>query len=368
MVDAAAAPSGVHILIISGGTGGHIFPALAVAEELRSRQTGKEARFQIEFVGTQRPLEARLIPAAGFPFRAVAAAGLKGIGGIKKLQNLMVLPRTALAVARILHDFRPKVVLGVGGYLAGPVMLEAALVGIPTVLIEPNAQPGVTNRLLAPVVSAAAVGFAETAPVYGRHAHLTGIPVRREFFTVPPPTSGQFTLLVLGGSQGSRAINQAVVGALPRLIESSDSMRIIHQTGEHDYNDVLNSYRECRLLSEVHPFIDDMPGALARADLVISRAGALTVSELGAAGRPAVFIPFPGAGQHQLDNARAMEKAGAARVIPQSELTPMRLAEKVRQLMAAPAALAAMGEKARGLARPDAAAAIANLVENLAER
>jgi UDP-N-acetylglucosamine--N-acetylmuramyl-(pentapeptide) pyrophosphoryl-undecaprenol N-acetylglucosamine transferase len=281
----------------------------------------------------------------------------------------MVLPRTALAVARILHEFRPKVVLGVGGYLAGPVMLEAALSGIPTVLIEPNAQPGVTNRLLAPVVTAAAVGFAETASVYGRRAHVTGIPVRREFFAVPPAApSEHFTLLVLGGSQGSHAINQAVVAAVPLLFQASQSVRIIHQTGEHDYNDVLNSYQECRLLSEVYPFIDDMPGALARADLVISRAGALTVSELAAAGRPAVFIPFPGAGQHQLDNARTMGKAGAARVIAQLDLTATRLAEEVRQLMAQPGVLATMGASARRLARPDAAAAIADLVEKLALR
>ena len=225
-----------RVLMVAGGTGGHIFPALAVAEELRGRGGAGIPSYEIEFLGTHRPLEAKLIPAAGFRLRTVDAAGLKGIGGIRRLRNLLVLPRTAIEVAGILREFRPRVVVGVGGYLAGPVMLEAALVGIPTVLIEPNARPGFTNRLLAPVVRAAALGFAESAPVYGKKAHVTGLPIRRAFFEIPPrrhpalgpaqpgvavPPAAQsgvavspFTVLVVGGSQGSRAINQAVSKAL----------------------------------------------------------------------------------------------------------------------------------------------------------
>jgi UDP-N-acetylglucosamine--N-acetylmuramyl-(pentapeptide) pyrophosphoryl-undecaprenol N-acetylglucosamine transferase len=372
-----------RILMVSGGTGGHIFPALAVAEELLGRGEPGVPRYEIEFVGTHRPLEGKLIPAAGFRLRTVDAAGLKGIGGIKRLRNLLVLPRTAIEVARILRELRPRVVVGVGGYLAGPVMLEAALVGIPTVLIEPNARPGFTNRLLAPVVRAAALGFAESASVYGKKAHVTGLPIRRAFFEILPrrhPGGGlaqpgvavpqaPFTILVAGGSQGSRAINQAVSKALPLLVRESGGMRIIHQTGEHDYNDVLKVYQEQGLVAEVHAFIDDMPGALAQADLVISRAGANTVVELAAAGRVALLIPFPGAtDQHQLENARAMEKAGAARVIVQSELTPERLANEIRELMASPATLTRMESSARGLARPDAAARIADLVEHFVRK
>ena len=395
--------TGARILMVAGGTGGHIFPALAVAEELRQRGENSGAAYRIEFLGTHRPLEAKLIPAAGFPLRTVDAAGLKGIRGIQRLRNLWVLPRTALITAGILREFRPRVVVGVGGYLAGPVMLEAALVGIPTVLIEPNARPGFTNRLLAPVVRIAALGFAETAPVYGKKARVTGLPVRRAFFDIPPRSaSPRFTVLVVGGSQGSRAINHVVVKCLPLLAGEAGggadvepgfsparadhevgatsassglkpgstragAMRIIHQTGEHDYNEVLKAYQEQGLVAEVHAFIDDMPGTLAQADLVISRAGATAVAELAAAGRAALLVPFPGAAdQHQLENARAMEKAGAARVIVQSELTPERLAKEIRELMASPAALDRMETSARGLARPDAAARIADLVETLA--
>jgi UDP-N-acetylglucosamine--N-acetylmuramyl-(pentapeptide) pyrophosphoryl-undecaprenol N-acetylglucosamine transferase len=435
---ANSASRGTRILMVAGGTGGHIFPALAVAEELRARGKSANRPYEIEFLGTHRPLEAKLIPAAGFPLRTVDAAGLKGIGGIQRLRNLLVLPRTAIEVAGILRKFRPQVVVGVGGYLAGPVMLEAALVRIPTVLIEPNARPGFTNRLLRPLVRAAAVGFAETAQLYGHKAKVTGHPVRRAFFDIPArshvaqagvaqallpvrrtqpgvavslpappgvaPLPGEaetpveqpllpfptpppkvavappkvavppFTVLVVGGSQGSRAINKAVPEALWLLAPGPGEMRIIHQTGEHDYNEVRNAYQERGLIAEVHAFIDDMPEALAQADLVISRAGATALAELAAAGRASLLIPFPGAtDQHQLENALTMEKAGAARVIVQSELTPWpqgpeRLAREIRELMTNPATLERMEKCAHRLARPDAAARIADMVENLARR
>jgi len=386
-------PPKIRILMVSGGTGGHIFPALAVAEELRRLGEASGSAPQIEFLGTHRPLEAKLIPAAGFPLRTVDAAGLKGIRGIQRLRNLWVLPRTAIAVAKILRGFRPHVVVGVGGYLAGPVMLEAALAGIPTLLIEPNARPGFTNRMLAPFVRIAVLGFAETTSVYGKKARVTGLPVRRAFFEIAPRRSGppvgvaqallpvtgrtqpgvavSPTLLIVGGSQGSRAINQALVKAVPLLFGGdatrAGAMRIIHQTGEPDYNEVLKTYQEHGLMAEVHAFIDDMPGTLAQADLVISRAGATALAELAAAGRAALLVPFPGAAdQHQLENARAVEKAGAARVVEQSDLTPERLAKEIRELMASPAALEKMETFARTLARPDAAERIADLVEDLA--
>ena len=390
-VEAGDPKTTARILMVAGGTGGHIFPALAVAEELRRRGEASGPRYAIEFLGTHRPLEAKLIPAAAFRLRTVDAAGLKGIGGLQRLRNLLVLPRTAIEVAGILREFKPHVVVGVGGYLAGPVMLEAALVRIPTILIEPNARPGFTNRLLGPVVRAAAVGFEETARLFGRKARVTGLPVRRAFFEIPPRRHASavvaqallpvgcgsepgvavppFTVLVVGGSQGSRAINSAVLDGLWLLGQEPGGIRIIHQTGEHDYNGVRKTYQERGLVAEVHAFIDDMPGTLAQADLVISRAGATAVAELAAASRAAILIPFPGAtDQHQLENARAMEKSGAARVIAQSDLTPERLAKEIRDLVASPATLERMEICASRLARPDAAARIADMVEGLARK
>jgi UDP-N-acetylglucosamine--N-acetylmuramyl-(pentapeptide) pyrophosphoryl-undecaprenol N-acetylglucosamine transferase len=360
----------IPILMVAGGTGGHIFPALAVAEELRTRSEKSDShspRYAIEFLGTHRALEAKLIPAAGFSLRAIDAAGLKGIGGLRRLRNLLVLPRTVWQSARILRELRPQVVVGVGGYLAGPVMVEAALLGIPTVLIEPNARPGFTNRMLSQVVRAAAVGFEETARFYGKKAILTGLPLRPAFFNVPAKTHvPPYTVLIVGGSQGSRAINRAMMASLPLLAQEAEAIRIVHQTGEPDYNEVRKTYEEQGLHSEVHAFIVDMPAALAQADLVISRAGAIAVAELAAAGRVALLIPFPAAtDQHQLENARVMEHAGAARVIVQAELTPQRLVDEIRVLLSAPEKLTEMEVQARRIAKQGAAARIADLVENL---
>jgi UDP-N-acetylglucosamine--N-acetylmuramyl-(pentapeptide) pyrophosphoryl-undecaprenol N-acetylglucosamine transferase len=365
-----SASESVRVLMVAGGTGGHIFPALTVAEELRARSAAGEAKkpgYEIQFLGTGRGLEARLIPAAGFPLRTVSAAGLKGIGGWRKLRNLLVLPRSAVETAVILGKFRPEVVVGVGGYVAGPAMLEAALVGIPTLLIEPNAIPGFTNRLLAPVVRLAAVGFEEAAAFYGAKAVVTGHVVRRAFFDMPrrehvPP----FTILVIGGSQGSTAINDCVARSLALFSKWDERLRFIHQTGERDYNSVRQAYQERGFPAEVMAFVEDVPAALARADLVVSRAGANTVGELAAAGKAAVLIPFPGAtDQHQLGNARALARAGGARIVEQRELTPERLVAEVRELLAAPGRLTGMEQAARSLARPDAAERIADLIEKL---
>lgn len=369
---AAPAVEPVRILLVAGGTGGHIFPALAVAEELRERWKAREGEGeagQIMFLGTGRGLEARVIPAAGFSLRTVTAAGLKGIGGLRKVRNLLlVLPRSAVETAMVLKEFQPHVVVGVGGYLAGPAMLEAALEDIPTLLIEPNAVPGFTNRVLAPVVRLAAVGFEETSSSYGLKARVTGHPVRKAFFAVQPKEHvPPFTLLILGGSQGSAALNECAVKSVPLLAASRAGLKILHQTGERDYHAVRGAYAEHDLDAEVCAFMEDVSGAFARADLVISRAGAMTVAELAAAGKAAVLVPFPGAAdQHQLSNARALGRAGAARVVLQSELTPERLAREIRNLLQEPGKLIEMERNARRLARPDAAARIADLIEGLA--
>ena len=355
----------------AGGTGGHIFPALAVAAELRQRALRRAPAGMdcaIEFLGTVRGLESRLIPAAGFPLRTVSAAGLKGIRGWRKWRNLMILPRSSIETALVLRDFQPDVVVGIGGYLAGPAMVEAALRDIPTLLIEPNVVPGFTNRVLAPVVRLAAVGFAEAAPIYGAKARVTGHPVREVFYQRPPKQHvSPFTVMVLGGSQGAAPINACVVKSLRLFAEDVPGVRFIHQTGDRDYNGVRQAYAEQGISADVYAFIDEVAEAFARADLVISRAGALTVAELAAAGKAAVLIPFgAAANQHQLENARALGRAGAARVIVQNQLTPRELVTTVRELLSHPERLLEMEQRARSLARPDAAAHIADLVEELA--
>ena len=361
-----------RVLMVAGGTGGHIYPALAVANELRERASHAAPGDGIEimFLGTNRELESRLIPAAGFPLRRVAAAGLMGIGGWRKIQNLVVLPRTAIETALVLREFSPDVVVGIGGYLAGPALLQAALKDIPTLLIEPNALPGFTNRVLGPMVRLAAVATDEAASFYGAKARLTGQPVRKEFARiVPKKHEAPFTVFVLGGSQGSSAINQCVMKSLPLFKARAADLRFIHQTGERDYNAVRRAFEESGFGCDVHSFIEDVPGMFARADLVISRAGATAVAELAAAGKAAVLIPFPGAtDQHQLENAQAMERAGSAYVIEQAALTPERLVGTVLDLLARPDRLRELEQAARRRARPDATERIADLIESLASR
>ncbi len=360
----AEALAALRVLVAAGGTGGHVFPALAVAEEIARRRTASGVSFQ--FLGTTRGLESRLIENAGFPYRAIRAAGLKGIRGWRRIGNAAVLPRTFWDSLGVLRGFRPDVVIGMGGYVAGPVLLEAALLRIPTVLIEPNASPGFTNRVLANVVTRAAIGFEETARSFGAKARLTGLPVRQAFFEIPRREHGApFTILVFGGSQGSVALNRCVVESLPLV--AGRPWRFIHQTGERDESLVAEAYRRAGAAGDVRAFIDDMPVTFARADLVICRAGASTVGELMAAGKASVLVPFPGAAdQHQLENALALERAGAARVIQQADLTAARLVSEIDALLADPERLPAMEAAARKLARSDAAAEIASLVEEVA--
>lgn len=351
----------MKLLIAGGGTGGHIFPALVVAEQWRQRGADR----QVVFVGTQRGLEVELIPRAGLVLEMVRVAGLKGIHGARFWRNLALLPTGLVDAWKVLRRQRPAVVLGTGGYVSGPVVLLAALMGVPCVLLEPNARPGLTNRWLAPLAEFVAVGFPEAATALGTRAHLTGCPVRPAFFDAPPiDPRPPFTLLVTGGSQGSRAINQAMCDALPHLAPAADALRIVHQTGERDYLAVRQSYAAQPLATEVQPFFDDMPRRVAAAHLIVCRAGALTIAEVAAAGRAAIFIPFPAASDaHQWHNAKAMVSAGAGRMIPQPELSGKRLAEEILGLLSHPEQLAQMGQRARQWARPDAAARVVQLLE-----
>ena len=360
----------LRVLMAAGGTGGHIFPALAIADEMRSRSKASAAggsQFETLFLGTGRGLEARVIPAAGYPLETITAAGLKGMRGWGRIANLAVLPRSGFEAAKILRRFRPEVVVGMGGYISGPVMLEAALAGIPTLLFEPNAVPGFTNRALAPVVRMAAIGFQKAAEVYGVKARLTGHPVRREFYQLASKIhAAPYTVLIVGGSQGARALNQCQMQSLSLLRANAPEVRFIHQTGQADYNAVQAAYDQQGIKADVHAFIDNVPQAFAQADLVVCRAGATTVAELAAAGKASILIPYPSAtDQHQLENARVLERAGGARLIEQSDLTPEKLVQEIRNVFGDPQALAAMEQKVQTLARPDAAARIGDLIEEL---
>jgi len=364
----------VRILMAAGGTGGHIFPALAVADELRrrSRPSGTvQTQYEMVFVGTGRAIESRVIPAAGYHLETIHGAGLKGISGWKRMLNAARLPRSAFEAARLLYRLRPRAVLGIGGYISGPVMLEAALARIPTLLYEPNAVPGFTNRVLAPVVQLAAVGFESSLAVYGSKGRLTGHPVRQEFYAVEPKIhKAPFTVLVVGGSQGARALNRCLVESLPLFSsQGAAALSFIHQTGEADYNAVKAVYGDQWAASEVCAFIDNIVEAFSRADLVVCRAGATTVAELAAAGKASILIPYPSAtDQHQLQNARALERAGAACVIEQKDLKPARLVDCLMSLLSDCGRLTAMEQRAKSLASPQAAARIADLLENISSQ
>lgn len=352
----------MRVIMAGGGTGGHVIPALAIAQELRLRYGA-----QVLFVGTRHGIETRLVPAAGFDLHLIEVGGLNRVDLATRLKTVLDLPRAMMASAELIREFYPDVMIGVGGYASGPAMLVAAMMGVPAVAFEPNVIPGVANRLVAPMVSAAAVHFEATCH-YFRNCHVTGVPVRRQFFNVPVhPKDARPTLLVFGGSQGAHAINQAVLQALPTLMAAVPSMHIIHQTGEKDYAEAQAVYLRAMVSAEVSPFIDDMPGAFARADLLLCRSGASTVAEITAAGKPAIFIPLPTAtDDHQTRNAATLADANAARLLPQVELNTERLVKEIATLLPDRPSLAKMSEAAGGFAHPDAAAKIAALTARVA--
>jgi UDP-N-acetylglucosamine--N-acetylmuramyl-(pentapeptide) pyrophosphoryl-undecaprenol N-acetylglucosamine transferase len=350
-------------ILAGGGTGGHVIPAIAIAQELRSRYAA-----EVLFIGTARGLENRLVPAAGFPLQLVKVGALNRVSLATRLKTIFDLPRAVLVARRMLIDFQPDVVIGVGGYASGPAMLAAIRRRIPTLAFEPNFVPGFANRVVAHFVSAAAVHFEETGR-YFRNPVVTGVPVRPAFFQIPPKPydASAPTLLVFGGSQGARTINQAVIRSLPELMKRLPGLRIIHQTGERDYNEVRAAYEQAGIAAEVSKFIDDMPAYFARADLVLCRSGASTVAEITAAGKPAIFVPFPlAADDHQRRNAEALEKAQAAVVLEETRLDEVWLVDTICTLFDFPAKLAQMGDAARAMAHPDAAMDIADLAAKLA--
>jgi UDP-N-acetylglucosamine--N-acetylmuramyl-(pentapeptide) pyrophosphoryl-undecaprenol N-acetylglucosamine transferase len=352
----------MRAILAGGGTGGHVIPALAIAQQLR-----RDYAAEVLFIGTARGIENRLVPAAGFDLRLVQVGALNRVSLTTRMKTILDLPRAVWDSSRILSEFRPDVVIGVGGYASGPAMLAAILRRIPTLVFEPNFVPGFANRLVAPLVSAAAVHFAETGR-YFRRCEVTGVPVREAFFQIANQhPNNTKTLLIFGGSQGAHAINQVVVDSVPSLRQRVPGLHIVHQTGELDYNDAQAAYANLRPSVEVYRFIDDMPGLFAQADLLVCRSGASTVAEVTAAGKPAVFVPFPrAADDHQKRNAEALERAGAAVMLEESKLTSESLADAVSGLFTDPSRLKKMGDAARKLSHPNAARDIAAIAARLA--
>jgi UDP-N-acetylglucosamine--N-acetylmuramyl-(pentapeptide) pyrophosphoryl-undecaprenol N-acetylglucosamine transferase len=354
----------VKLLIAGGGTGGHVFPAMAIALEWLSR--GKER--EVVLVGTQRGIEMKLVPQAGLPLETLRVAGLKGKGGATLFKNLAMLGPAMLDAERVLKTHKPIAAFGVGGYAAGPMLLAAWLGRVPNVIFEPNAEPGFTNKVLARISKRIATGYEISARAWGKKAIVTGCPVRPEFFSITPrPPEKPFRLLVTGGSQGALPINRAFVDAMDRLATRKNELAIVHQTGERDYNAVRTAYARREINAEVVPFLTNMAERFAWADVIVCRAGAITAAEIAAAGRAAIFIPFGAAtDSHQLRNAQAMSSAGAGRLISEPELTPERLTSEIFFLLDQPGEIVKLSTAARGLARPQAARDIVNLIEEVA--
>ena len=359
----------MRVLIAAGGTGGHIYPGIAVAKEILRRSPESKIRF----VGTAHGLENRLVPQAGFELSLIESAGLKNVGPVAQARGLLVLPKSFWSARSLIKAFQPDVVIGAGGYVSGPVVLTAALLKVPTLVMESNALPGWTNRVLARFVDQAAVSFDEALPFFRGKARVTGNPVRREFFEIPAKQRepGRFSILIFGGSQGARAINEGIIAALPSLESLKSTLRIKHQTGPADLEKVKSAYLNAGWSeqADVRSYIDNMMADFAEADLVICRAGATTTAELIAAGKASIMIPFPfAADDHQRKNAEALEAAGASKMILQRDLSGERLAKEIRVLAESPRQLDQMEDASRKLAHGDAAASVVDMIEELSHK
>jgi len=355
----------LRVLIAGGGTGGHIIPALAVARELVSRYSA-----EVLFVGTARGMEIRLVPEAGFRLRLVDVGPLKNVSLATRLRTLLDLPRSVMDCKRLIREFKPSVVFGVGGYASGPAMAAALQLKVPAMVFEPNAMPGLANRLVGKRVQAAAVNFPLAASWF-RAAEVTGIPVRPAFFTIEPFQGNSPRLLVFGGSQGARLFNRTLPQIAPSLLDSVPGLNIVHQSGVRHAETTTSAYIASGADParwEVHPFFDDMPLRFAQASLVMARSGASTVAELAAAGKPSLLVPFAAAADdHQKRNAEQMVNAGAAVMLDEPDLeVPGRLLEALRKLLTSPQRLASMAAAARTQAHPGAAERIADRLATLA--
>jgi len=355
----------LRVLIAGGGTGGHVIPAISIARELTAHYNA-----DVRFLGTARGLETRLVPQAGYPLELIHVGQLKNVSLLTRARTLLDLPLGIWRCRQLLQNFRPHVVVGVGGYASGPAMAAALLARLPTLAFEPNVYPGLANRLIGKRVSAAAVNFPPAVKFF-HNAEVTGIPVRPEFFALPPrPRPAPPHLLVFGGSQGARALNVIMPNIASQLLGSVAGLTILHQSGPRQLEATQAAYLAGRAPGEryrVSAFLDDMPQCFAAADVVLARSGASTVAELAAAGKPAVLVPFPlAADDHQRQNADVMVDAGAAALLLEADLTEEKLLSTLTSLFADPERLAAMSKMARAQAHPDAARRIAAMISELA--
>ncbi len=352
------------VLMAGGGTGGHVMPAIAVAEDLRRR--GHEAFF----VGTERGMESRIVPRAGFELERIEIAGFNQLPLGRKARALWLLPRSVAASRSIIARRRPDAVFSMGGYVAAPPMIAARLKKIPIVLMEPNAIPGLVSRWMAGSVKRALLSHEDARRFFpADRTEITGLPVRREFFDIAPVAPQKpLRVLLTGGSQGSKRINDAAHESWPRFAAQGWPVRFMHQAGRATGAEFLAAFAAANVPGEAVEFIDDMPAAFAAADLIICRSGAGAIAELAAAGKPSILIPYPfAADNHQLLNARAMERAGAATIIEDRELTGEKLFGEIRKLIAEPGRLEAMGASAKALAKPAAVERAVNVLESLTQ-
>jgi len=350
----------MRIIIAGGGTGGHLFPGLAIAKGFKGRNSGAD----IYFVGTEKGIESKILPEEGYPLKTIRIEPLTGHRVSRALISLGHLPLALLDSLRIIKEVNPDIVIGLGGYSSGPLLMVASLKGIPTLILEQNIIPGLTNRILSRFVDAIAINFESSRAFFpDRKTYLTGNPIREGIASVSKKEGlkafgldeGRFTILISGGSQGAHRINKAMTEAINYLDDLKDRIQIIHQTGDKDYNDINEFYISRGLRAVVLPFINRMADAYASADLVVSRAGAGTISEITACGKPSILIPYPYAAKnHQELNARILLNAGAAALILDNDLDGKRLASEIRFLIEDPERLWQMEKESKRLGVSDA--------------
>ena len=361
-----ASSNGQRIIIAGGGTGGHLFPGIAIVRELKKRCDD----VSVLFIVGRRKMERAILSRAGFEVRSIDVEGMIGKGFLRRIIVLFKIPISLIQSLSIIRDFKPHLIVGVGGYSSGPVCLMGWFLGIPTAIHEQNSFPGLTNRILAPLVKRVFISFEESKRYFKRgNLFLSGNPIRDELLHIKPIPRGvkqRFVILVMGGSQGARAINRAVVSALEELKAEGLVPFVIHQTGKEDFGKVIDDYHTLGLDGEVKAFIEDMASAYRRADLIICRAGATTIAELAALGKPSILIPYPyAANKHQDINAMVLKETGGADILMERDLNSNTLASKVRRYMENPDVLQRMSSLALKAGRPGAGGIIAEQLMEL---
>lgn len=361
----------MRVIIAGGGTGGHLFPGLAVAEEFRNR----DAQTEVIFVGTEFGIEARVVPREGYPIRFLRAEGLVGKSVFRKIKAMVKVLFSIVDSYRIIRTVNPDIVIGVGGYASGAIMLVAFLMSMPAMILEQNSIPGLTNKILGRFINTVCITYQESISFFqNSRTFLTGTPVRMQVLKGTPESAyklfslekGLFTIFAFGGSSGARSINMAMVSALNYMPDLRDKIQFLHQTGLNDYETIRDAYRKAGFKGTITPFIYQMGEAYAVADIVISRAGATTLAELTALGKPAILIPYPyAAGNHQELNARKLLEMGAAKMILDRELKGEALAENIRELYMNETMRTDMQRNSRSVGRPEACAKIVDIAISL---